>query len=495
MRTVSGPTDHVVVVGAGLAGLSATLRLLGAGRAVTVLERDAEPGGRCGVYRESGYTFDTGPVVLTLPEVLDETFAAVGERTGDWVRLTRLDPAYRAYFPDGSHLDVRASRAGTAAEIERVCGPAEAAGFERFADFGERLYRAEWASFIDRNIDSPLGLLVPDLARLAALGGFRRLAPTIGHYFGDPRTRRLFSFQALYAGLSPYRALGLYAVISYLDCVRGVYTPAGGMHAIPRALAGAAAAHGARLRYDAHVSALEIRAGRARAAILASGERVPGDAFVLTADVPVAYRELLGSIDVPRNVRRLTASPSCVVLHVGARARYRGVGHHTIHFGRAWRSTFTELIERRTIPADPSLLVTNPTRSDPSLAPAGAEVYYVLLPVPNLDGGQDWDALAPRFTAELLDRLEALGYHGLTGALEVAKLVTPADFRRAGLDRGTPFAAAHTFTQTGPFRPANLVAGLDNVVLAGSGTVPGVGVPMVGVSGRLAAERVCGPRP
>jgi phytoene desaturase len=235
MRTVRGRVDHVVVVGAGLGGLSAALRLAGAGRQVTVLEREDVPGGRAGVLVDGSYTFDTGPTVLTMPELLADALGCVGERLPDWLKLEPVSPLYRARFADGSTIDVHADPDVMAEEITRVCGPSEADGYRRFVRFATAMYRLQMRTFIDRNTDSPLSLLGPELVRLAAMGGFRRLATKIGRYLRDPRTTRLYSFQAMYAGLSPYNALALYAVISYLDGVAGVYFARGGMHAAPGA--------------------------------------------------------------------------------------------------------------------------------------------------------------------------------------------------------------------------------------------------------------------
>jgi phytoene desaturase len=492
VRTVSGPTDHVVIVGAGLAGLSCALRLLAAGRQVTVLEREQLPGGRAGRLDVDGYQFDTGPTVLTMPHLIADALASVGEELTDWLDLRPVSPLYRAHYPDGSTLDVHADPDAMAAEVERVCGPREAAGYRRFVDFVTRLYRLEMGGFIDRNLDSPLDLLSPDLARLAALGGFRRLQPKIRQFFGNPRTQRIFSFQAMYAGLSPYDALAIYAVIAYMDSVAGVYFPAGGIHAVPAALAGAAEKHGARIRYGTSVTSVEVAGGRARAVITASGERIPADVVVLNPDLPIAYRDLLPAEFTPRRVSRQKYSPSCFLLHLGSRAEYSKIAHHNIHFGRSWRRTFDELIDRRELMSDPSILVTNPSRADPSLAPAGRQSYYVLAPTPHLGADLDWAVIGPRYRDELIAVLEARGYLGFGDAIEVERTVTPADWGASGLAMGAPFAAAHTFGQTGPFRARNLAPGLENVVFTGSGTQPGVGVPMVLISGRLAAQRITG---
>lgn len=487
-RTVSGPTDRVVIVGAGLAGLSAAMRLAGAGREVTVVERESLPGGRAGLLEDAGYRFDTGPTVLTMPDLIADAFDCIGEEMSDWLELTPVSPLYRAFYPDGSQLDVHSDTEAMTAEIERVIGPGEAAGYRRYVDFVSSLYRYEMNDFIDRNIDSPLDLLTPDLARLVALGGFRRLAPKVEQFLSDPRTQRVYSFQAMYAGLSPYDALAIYAVIAYMDSVAGVFFPKGGMHAVPRAMAAAAEKHGVTFRYDTEVIRVDRDGDRATGVITADGERIAADVVVLNPDLPVAYRDLLG--EEPWSVRRLNYSPSCAVLLAGSHAEYSKIAHHNIHFGRSWEGVFTELIDQQQLMSDPSLLVTNPSRSDPSLAPDGKQIYYVLFPTPNLDAGIDWATEGPRYRDQMVATLEERGYVGFGEGIEVEHLTTPADWAARGMERGAPFAAAHSFGQTGPFRPANLWG--KNVVFTGSGTQPGVGVPMVLISGRLAAERITG---
>jgi phytoene desaturase len=486
MRTVTGATDRVVIVGAGLGGLACALRLAGTGRSVTVLEREGGPGGRIGQLAASGYRFDTGPTVLTLPHLLGETLNAVGERLPDWLDLVRLDPAYRAHFPDGSHLDIRASTADTAAGIARLCGPREADGYLRFVDYLAALYQLEWPRFIDRNLDHPRDLAGADLARLAGRGGFRHLSAKVAQFFRDPRTQRVFSFQSLYAGVAPHRALALYAVIAYLDTVAGVYYPRGGMYTIAAALAGAAVKHGVTISYGREVTDIEVTGSRARAVRTRDGERISADVVVLNPDLPVACRDLLHR---PLR-RRLRYSPSCVVLHLGSAIGYHSLAHHNVLFGRAWEPTFDDIIRHGQVMTDPSLLITNPSRTDPALAPAGREAYYILAPVPNLEAGIDWRRKGEPYADSLLRVLAARGYPGLAETAEVRHLVTPADWADAGMAAGTPFASAHTFRQTGPLRPGNLAPGLENVVFVGSGTQPGVGIPMVLVSARLAAERI-----
>ncbi|MEV7329766.1 phytoene desaturase family protein [Micromonospora sp. NPDC093244] len=490
MRTVTGRTDRVVVVGAGLGGLACALHLAGSGRQVTVLEREPVPGGRAGRLAVDGYEFDTGPTVLTMPDLIAEALGAVGEELRDWLDLTPLDPAYRAYYPDGSTLDVLTDTTRMAAEISRVCGPREADGYLRFVDYARELWRLERTDFIERNLDAPTDLITGNLLKLLTGGAFRRLQTKINQFFRDPRTQRIFSFQAMYAGLAPHDALAIYAVIAYLDSVAGVYFPRGGIHAVSRAMAGAAEKHGVQIRYDTTVTRVETANGRATGVLTADGELVPADVVVLNPDLPVAYRDLLPA----GRERKLTYSPSCVVLHIGSRQGYAKIAHHNIHFGRAWKGTFDEVIRRGELMTDPSLLVTNPSRTDPSVAPPDRHTYYVLAPVPNLDRAPfEWRGdLTQRYGDQLIGTLEERGYVGFGDGVEVLRAITPAEWAEQGMAAGTPFAAAHTLFQTGPFRPSNLHRDLSNVVFVGSGTQPGVGVPMVLISGKLAAGRITG---
>ena len=490
MRTVKGPTENVVIVGAGLAGLSAALRLAGAGRSVTVIERESVPCGRSGLLQKDGYAFDTGPTVLTMPSLIEDAFNSVGEEMKDWLDLIPLRPLYRAFYHDGSQLDVYPDTKEMEAEIAKVIGPEEAIGYRNYVDFVTKLYKYEINDFIDRNIDSPFGLLTPNLARLVAIGGFRKLSPKVSQFLKDPRTQKVYSFQAMYAGVSPQQALAIYAVIAYMDSVNGVFFPRGGMHAVPRALAAAAEKHGVKFKYSTTAATIEKSNVRATAVITTDGERIPCDALILNPDLPVAWKELIGK--EPWSIKRLNYSPSCVTMLVGSKKSYDHIAHHNIHFGASWDGVFDELINKKILMTDPSILVTVPSLDDKSLTPPGKESYYVLFPTPNLDADIDWKVTGPKYRDQMIKTLEQRGYTDFGDSIEVEHLTTPLDWETQGMERGAPFASAHTFFQTGPFRPRNLAAGFENIVFAGSGTQPGVGVPMVLISGRLAAERILG---
>jgi phytoene desaturase len=505
MKTVAGPTDRVVVVGAGLSGLAAALYLTGAGRTVTLLERADHPGGRVGRYRGPDYEIDSGATVLTLPELITDALAAVGqtpESCTPSLRIHQLAPSYHARFADGATIRVFADAETMAEEVSGVCGPEEARGYRRLRAWLTRIYQAEFAEFMDTNFDSPLDMVrKPEkrraLADLVRLGGFGRLGPRVGRFLHDPRLARLFTFQALYAGIPPAEALAVYGAIPHMDTSLGVYFPEGGMRAIAVALADAFTAAGGTLALSTEVTAIDYADRRARRVRTADGRTFDCDALLLSSD--------LGSIErFGVRPRRLRAAPSAVVAHGTVPAEIAATwpvqGHHTIDFGHAWDRTFAEITARRgrgKLMGDPSLLLTRPALTDPTLyidRPDGRhEPFSLLAPCPNLDSAPlDWNRLGPPYLRELLDVLESRGYHGIAEYFTVDHLDTPYTWRDRGMLAGTPFSAAHLFRQTGPFRPRNFPRSSDNVVIAGCGTTPGVGVPTALLSGKLAANRITG---
>jgi len=428
-----------------------------------------------------------------MPDIIDDVFAAVGETRSSRMELLPVDPAYRAMFADGSCLDVHTDPDRMVSAVETFAGAQQAAGYRRLRDWLTRLYRIEFDGFIAANFDSPLSLLTPQLGRLVAVGGFRSWDRMVKRYITDSRLRRVFTFQSLYAGVAPQDALAVYAVIAYMDTISGVFFPRGGIRALPDALAAAAADAGVQFRYRCNVTELERSGERITAVLTNQEQRIACDAVVLTTELPQTY-ELLGR--TPRRIRPLRASPSAVVIHAGCPSVSPSddpVAHHTILFGAAWEQTFSDIIREGRLMRDPSLLVTRPTASDPELAPIGHDLLYLLAPAPNLSVSTvDWCSVGETYTESILDTVAGRLVPGLRESAEVLDLVTPRDWAHQGMTAGTPFALAHTFGQTGPFRPANTVRGIENAALAGSSTVPGVGVPTALISGRLAADRITG---
>ncbi|MDF0528532.1 phytoene desaturase family protein [Tsukamurella sp. 8F] len=468
---------HIGVVGAGLAGLSAALHLLGAGHEVTVVERAARPGGRASTVRAADragreHDVDPGASVLTMPQLAVDALVAGGldeARARAELDLLPVTPAYVGRFADGSTLAVP----------DQLDAPDH-------MRWQQQMFDAAYERFIAGDA-APLTYANPRdlhrLGRIVRLGALTSMQAQVDRRVLDPRARRMLTFQALYAGVSPRQARAVYAVISHMDVGLGVVYPRRGMGAVAEAMAAQVARRGT-VRLGTAVTGLQIVRGRATALDTDTGP-LTVDGVVLTPDTPVTDRLL------PRRApRRVRLSPSAVVGHLlvdpDDQAAWPTQAHHTLDFGAAWETTFAEITATRgrgRCMSDPSFLLTRPAVTTGAHAPVS-----VLAPCPNLESAPiDWAAAGPGYLRHCLATLRRRGYRGIDRG-ELLRLDTPATWARAGLAGGTPFSAAHTLTQTGPLRRRNRVPGIPNAVLAGSFTHPGVGVPPALISGRLAAQ-------
>lgn len=476
---------HIGIIGAGLSGLSAALHLLGAGHAVTVVERSERVGGRAGSESIGGHLVDPGASVLTMPGLVLDALAAGGlDRLDaeDELDLLPVTPAYAGRFPA---LD------GHAPGVLHV--PDDLAAGEHMR-WQEAMFDAAYERFIAgdaawRSYANPRDLTA--LGRLVRLGALRSMQHQVDRRVADERARRMLTFQALYAGVSPSAARAVYAVISHMDVGLGVWYPRAGMGRVAEVMAGQVERAGGTVLLGHEVLGLDGLRGRVTGLRARSAEgvrRLAFDGAVLTADAPVTDRLIapLGG----RSPRRVRLSPSAVVAHLDVdpdlQGRWPTQAHHTLDFGVEWERTFAEITATRgrgRVMSDPSFLITRPSITTGEPGPVS-----VLAPCPNLESAPlDWDAIGPQYMRDVLRVLAGRGYRGIDAA-EILRVDTPADWARQGLSAGTPFAAAHTLTQTGPLRRPQRVPGITNAVLAGSMTHPGVGVPPALISGRLAAE-------
>lgn len=490
-------TARVAVIGAGLSGLATAARLRATGVDVVVFEAGDRPGGLVRTETVDGHRFDTGATVLTMPSLLVDVLAAVDVDADEARRrlaLTPVDPGYVMNYADGTSLAIPHDAAAIPESIASVFGVEAGDGVADLLRWLRRVYDAEFDTFIDRNFDGIADLCGPatrtaaaELLRLRTLGG---LTGAVARHVADERVQRAFTFQALYAGLPPDRARAIYAIIADMDIGRGVYTPEGGMGRIGQVLGDALTDSGVEIVYRAPVTSLHRDAdGRVRSVRTGDGEmRV--DAVVATLE-----RDAVARLTGERMRRRLRYSPSALVIHgvlpVGRTDGWRS-GHHTVDFGEAWSQTFAEITRRRgRVMSDGSFLITRAAAGDrAAFVRDGLESVSVLAPTPNLRSADlDWESMAQPYAAEVLGVLAARGYAGIDD-MRVLRVDHPKTWAAAGLPEGTPFSAAHTATQTGPLRTANRWPSISNLFLAGSATVPGVGIPPVLVSGGLAAARV-----
>lgn len=523
VRSQAGGSNNVVIIGAGLAGLSAALRLRGAGRTVTVIEAASHVGGRCATETLTSahgeFRADTGATVFTMPQLVVSALAAVGRTPADvGLQFRRLQPAYRGLFTSGRHLDLHSDADAMRAEIARFAttkfgasSPAECerllSGYSQHRAWAREVFSAAYDNFLAADFDGPLDLVstpaaASDLGHLAAIGAFGSLQSVAHKHLGDSELEKLFTFQALYAGTAPKQARAVYAVISHMDSTMGVFYPQDNIGEVAEAMAVAARDAGVRILLGDPVVDVDISDGDIRSIRTEQGEEFTPDVVISTADLSVTAELLDRPLQPRTRLLKYNWSPSAVVIH-GSIPReitesWPSQRHHTICFGEKWDETFHELVGRGEMMSDPSLLVTRPAVTSPSRRFGPTEQFEpisILAPAPNLQRGtQRWASITEPYVQEVLSVLQQRGFSGLVNSLSIARVDTPQTWSTEhGYAAGTPFSLSHTFTQTGPFRPRNRSAfGINNLVLAGTGTTPGVGVPTVILSGALAARRITG---
>jgi phytoene desaturase len=479
---------RAVVIGSGFGGLAAAVRLLARGYRVTILEKLDGPGGRAYAFRQDGFTFDAGPTIITAPFLFEELWALAGRRMTDDVDLRPITPFYDILFPDGSVFRESGDMQAMRAEVAKF-RPRDVAGFDAFMKRSEEIYRIGFEELGDAPFESFMDMarIAPDLLRLE---GYLSVHTVVSKYFRDPRLRTAFSFHPLLIGGNPFRASSIYCMITFLMERHGVHYAMGGMGALVRGLVGLIERQGGELRLSTEVEEILVENGTAKGVRLTSGERIAADVVVSNADSAWTYRKLVPAAArrkwTDRKLDRARYSMGLFVWYFGVDRRYESVAHHTILLWPRYRSLVRDIFDRKALADDFSLYLYRPTATDPSLAPPGCDSFYVLSPVPNLLGGQDWTREAEPYRRRIERALEARILPGLSSAIVTSRMATPLDFRdRLNSWAGAGFSFEALLTQSAWFRPHNRSEDVRNLFLVGAGTHPGAGLPGVLSSARV----------
>lgn len=483
---------RAIVVGAGVGGLTAAMRLAHAGLKVTLYEKQGGPGGRCGEIRVGPYRFDLGPTILLLPHVLEDAFAAVGKRLSDYLDLRRCDPHYRVHFTDGERVTLHRDAATTRAELERI-EPGSGAAYEKFLARGKVQHDAAFSRFVTKHFSSVLQFVQPkNLPGLFRSGALETLWPHVSRYFKSEHLRQTFSFQTMYLGLSPQQAPSVFSLLPYTEATHGIWFPMGGLHAVPLALEKVGRELGVSFQFERPVKRVLVENGVAGGVELADGTVDRADVVVVNADYAWASRHLLPGPLAARRTQKLEGqrfTSSGLMFYWGLKRRAEGLLHHNVFFGEDFSGSFDDLFERGRVPADPSFYVNAPCRTDAAFAPEGHDALYVLVPAPALGSNVDWQAETQRVRAQVLKRLARDGYGELEGDIVAERVVTPVDWEHSlNLERGSSFGLAQSLFQLGPFRPKVTDADVRGLYWCGASTQPGTGVPTVMLSGAFAAD-------
>jgi phytoene desaturase len=463
---------RIIVVGAGLGGLGAAMRLQGAGHDVVVVEARERPGGRAYQLKDKGFTWDTGPSLVTMPWVLEETFAAAGLELHEQVRLERLDPFYRIHWAGSEqHLDFVSDRDAMRAQLAKFSSR-DAAAFDGFMAAMKPIYEQGILGAGRRPFERARDLVAftPSMLRLgAALPLYRAVA---GH-FEHPRVREAFSFHSLFIGGDPFRVPAIYGALVYLQFLDEVWYARGGVYAIVEAMA-----RGLDVRCGERVERIEHRGGRVVGVALEGGERLAADVVISNADV-LRTHELVGR---KAPLRRLTPTMSCFLLYLGCDRTFDALLHHTLLVGGGYRKFIRDVTREGRIGSTFSTYVHAPARTEPEMAPPGGDSLCVLLPVPNQRRNPiDWDAESDGLRDRLVEDLETtFELDGLNESIVSEHRMTPDDFSRdLGAAWGNAFAVEPTLQQSAWLRPPNRDRRLRGLYFVGGGTHPGAGIPGV----------------
>lgn len=476
-----------LVVGAGFGGLAAAIRLSVMGYRVEVVEKLDGPGGRAYVRRQDGFTFDGGPTIITVPFLFEELWALCGRKLADDIDLRLMDPFYRVRFDDGTHFDYSGDPERMRAEVARV-SPSDLAGFDRFVKEADLCYRLGFEALGCKAFDSVFDLLaaIPSMARMRA---WRTMHGLVASYFKHPKLRVAMSLQTLLIGGNPFSVTGVYSLINALERRFGVYSAIGGTGALVQGMVSLLKERGVAVRYSSQVKQILIEDGQARGVELITGQRLAADIVVCNSDTAWTYRHLVAPEHrrhwTDRRIEGGRYSMSLFVWYFGTDRKYEDVAHHTMVLGPRYEDLLTDIFRHHHLADDFSLYLHRPTATDPSVAPAGCDTFYVLSPVPHLDSGTDWAAHAEPYRQAVCERLEQTLLPGLSQHIVSSHVMTPRHFQDDLLSfKGAAFGLEPLLLQSAWFRPHNRSEDVANLFMVGASTHPGAGVPGVLMSAK-----------
>jgi phytoene desaturase len=461
---------------------------------VRVIERQDRVGGRAHAWDSEGFRFDMGPTLLLMVDHLRAVFEEADRRIEDYLDIVQLDPNYRDSFADGASILLSSRLNHLLAEVERL-EPGAGPQLLRYLAETNKLYTLGMDQFVTKNFPRARDFFtLGSLKSLFASRALQKLYPWVSTFFKDDRLRIALSFQSMYLGMDPFTCPAIYALLPFTEIGGGLFFPKGGMHAVPLALARLATELGAHVRLNAEVTRVERAGDRVTGVTLASGETLHADVVVINADLPFAYRRLLGE-EHPR-AKSFKYTGSAFLMYLGVNRTYPELLHHNLIVPADMRAYTDAVFNRPRVPEDPAYYICNPNKTDPSLAPEGCENIYVLVPTAHDTPDIDWSVEAPKLRDRMIDRLEAYGLTDLRKHIVTERIFTPDNFITDwNAERGAAFGLSHTMDQVGYMRPHNRHAKLGNLYFVGASTQPGTGVPMVLISGKLVAERIAAEQP
>lgn len=481
------PQDAAAVIGSGFGGLAAAIRLQAMGYQTTIFEMRDQPGGRAYVYRDKGFTYDAGPTIITAPFLIDELFALAGKKTEDYVKIVPTHPFYRIVFHNGQTFDYTGSEEEMVEQVRNI-SPEDVEGYKALVAKTRKIFERAFLDLADQPFSRfwDMVKVAPDLIRLRSDQSVYAMA---SRFIKHPLLRQVFSFQPLLVGGHPFFSSSIYSMIHYLERQWGVHFAMGGTGALVRGLVRLFQDMGGVLRLNAKIEEVLVKDGQVTGLRLDGGEIFSTRVVVSNADVANLYRKRVPSrwrrTWTDRRLERMRYSMGIFLIYFGTDRTYPELAHHTIVLTRRYKELLDDIFQRKVLAKDFSLYLHAPTRTDPGLAPAGHECFYVLSPVPHLGGKIDWENVKESYADAILASLEGI-VPDLRKHLVSKLILTPKDFE-TGLDAylGSAFQFEPVLWQSAWFRPHNVSEELKGLYLVGAGTHPGAGVPGVLSSAKI----------
>ncbi len=485
-------SKHVVIIGAGVGGIVAATHLAQRGLKVTVVEKNARPGGRCDRLSRDGHHFDTGPTLLVMPLLYDAEFRALGTSLHEMLDLQRVDPTYHLVFDDGSRLSLTSDMKSLEEQVEAF-EPGSFHGLLRYLAEGHRHYHVGIEKLVSRDFRKASDFFslknIPMLYRLKPLANHYR---NMAAYFKEPRLKSAFTFQDVYMGLSPFEAAATFSLMPYSELAHGVWYPKGGMIRVVDALMELAQRAGVEFIFSITVERILTEGNTVRGVLLEHGEHLEADIVLANADLPYVYQDLLPPDGMNRKLARKQFSCSVISFFWGLDKIFDSLGPHTVFLASDYRENFDSIIRDLGLPANPSLYLHAPARLDPSMSPPGQDTLIAIVPAGHMSDTkeQDWEKIRDQARQHVFQRLAKFGIN-LEPHIKFEMNYTPLSWqKRYNLLKGATHGLSHTLTQLAYLRPHNRHARYHNLYFTGASTHPGTGLPTAMVSGRLAAERI-----
>ena len=483
---------RVAVIGGGLGALSGAIRLAQLGFSVQLFEKNPKIGGKINEVTLEDYRFDTGASLLTMPFVIDELFDFAGFKRSDYLDFVPIDPICRYFFPDGSVMDASSDKAKMETAIAQL-SPNDVKAYQRFLKYAERIHDLTAEIFMFTPIHEFGKLMRPryfrTLFRLHQIDPFRTVHQSVSRFFSDPRLVQLFDRYATYNGSDPFQAPATLNIIPYIEYGLGGYYITGGIYRLVEALEAIARERGVQIQTSAEVERICRVGNQQVSGVQVNGAAINTDYVLCGADAVVAHHELIQQ-DRHKRLNQLEPSLSGMVFLWGVKGKYPTLAHHNIVFSSDYKSEFRQIFRYQQVPNDPTIYIAITSKADAAHAPADSENWFVLLNMPYLAPGQVWEQEKVRMRKVVLDRLKQLGFD-IADQIEVEQIYTPEDFAELyASNKGSIYGVSSNSKTTAFKRLPNHSRLFDGLYFAGGSVHPGGGIPLVILSGKMAATLI-----